>query len=232
MPSEPNISSNASLMPVQPIPEGAKEFSERMQSLLDGTVKDEATVESALAGMDEMLNSIAVKLYSLASMLVGEGEDSVRLVETAVATTDISACSDPIVGRKLSRIALAKAALQMMGERDPASLTAPENVESSGGCIDDDDLDAAGMSSGELEQMMAGPDRDRMRNWLANLPADVRSVFALRAVAGMTAQETADLLTQYGGPKAAGWTVQGVRSVFRNGLCSLASQLLQASVKS
>jgi len=230
MPNQPNYSSSTSLIPPPPIPEGAKEFSERVTGLLDGTAKDEATVARALEGMDAMLDVIASGLYRLASMLVGEGEDSVRLVETAVATTEISACSDPVEGRKLSRAALAKAALQMIAERDASSIAAPEFVQAGGGCIDDEDLDAA--SRGQLEQMMAGPGRDRLRNWLANLPTDVRTVFALRAVAGMTAQEAAVLLSQYGGSKAAGWTADGVRMIFRQGLCSLASQLLQATVNS
>ena len=230
MPNHPNYSSSASLIPPPPIPEGAEEFSERVRGLLDGNAKDEATVERALEGMDAMLDAIASGLYSLASMLVGEGEDSVRLVETAIATTEISACNDPVQGRKLSRAALSKAALQMIATRDAASLSAPEGIEGGGGCIDDDDLDA--VSRNQLEHMMCGKNTDRLRDWLAKLPTDVRTVFALRAVAGMTAQETAEMLAQYGGPKAAAWNADGVRTVFRQGLCSLASQLLQATVKS
>jgi hypothetical protein len=232
MPNEQNSSMQASLIPQEPIPEGAKEFSERLHGLMDGKSKDDATVERALEGMDDMLDTIAARLYSLASMLVGEGEDAVRLVETAIATTDISACSNPVEGRKLSRLALSKAALKEIAERAPDNLAAPEDVEPVGGCIDDDDLEAAGMSRDDLENMMSGPDRDRVRVWLANLSADVRTVFALRAVAGFTAIETAELLAECGGPKAAGWTPDGVRTVFRQGLCSLASQLIQATVKS
>ena len=219
-------------IPPQPIPEGAKDFSDRVRGLLDGKSKDEATVARALEGMDAMLDSIAAGLYSLASMLVGEGEDSVRLVETAVATTEISACEDPVEGRKSSRRALARAALQMIAQRNPGGLAAPEGVAPAGGCIDDDDLDAAGVSPVELERMMSGRDRDRVRNWLENLPVNLRTVFALRAVAGFTAQETAVLLAEYGGPKAAEWNAEGVRTVFRQGLCSIASQLIQASAKS
>ena len=114
----------------------------------------------------------------------------------------------------------------------PGGLAAPEGIEPSGGCIEDDDLEAAGVSRVELEQMMAGPERNRVRNWLENLPADMRTIFALRAVAGFTAPETAALLVENGGPQAAGWTDDGVRAVFRQGLCSIASQLIQASVKS
>jgi hypothetical protein len=226
------ISNLHASIPPQPIPDGAKDFSARVRSLLDGKAKDEATVSRALEGMDALLNTIAAGLYSLASMMVGEGEDSVRLVETAVATTDVSACDDPIEGRKNSRRALAKAALQMIAQRDPASLAAPVGIEPAGGCIGDDDLEAAGVSSVELERMMSGPDRDRVRNWLENLPVDLRIVFALRAVAGLSAPETADLLAEFGGPKASGWNADGVRTVFRQGLCSIASQLIQASTKS
>jgi hypothetical protein len=77
--------------------------------------------------------------------------------------------------------------------------------------------------------MLSGPDRDRVRNWLAELPTTLRTVFALRAVAGLTASETASLLAEHGGAAAAGWTPASVREIFRQGLCSLASQLLHAS---
>ena len=231
MPNEPISISHISIPP-PPIPDGAKDFSDRVRGLLDGKVKDEATVARALEGMDAMMDAIAAGLYSLASMLVGEGEDSVRLVETAVATTEVAACHDPVEGRKSSRRALARAALQMIAQRNPGDLAAPEGIEPSGGCIEYDDLEAAGVSRVELEQMMAGPERNRVRNWLENLPADMRTIFALRAVAGFTAPETAALLVENGGPQAAGWTGDGVRAVFRQGLCSIASQLIQASAKS
>ncbi len=231
MPNEPISISHISIPP-PPIPDGAKDFSDRVRGLFDGKVKDEATVARALEGMDAMMDAIAAGLYSLASMLVGEGEDSVRLVETAVATTEVAACHDPVEGRKSSRRALARAALQMIAQRNPGDLAAPEGIEPSGGCIEDDDLEAAGVSRVELEQMMAGPERNRVRNWLENLPADMRTIFALRAVAGFTAPETAALLVENGSPQAAGWTGDGVRAVFRQGLCSIASQLIQASVRS
>jgi hypothetical protein len=37
------------------------------------------------------------------------------------------------------------------------------------------------------------------------------------------------MLAAHGGPQAAGWTVDAVREFCRQGLCSLASQLIQAS---
>jgi hypothetical protein len=59
----------------------------------------------------------------------------------------------------------------------------------------------------------------------------MRTVFVLRAVAGLSAVETASLLKAHGGPQAASWTPEATREVFRQGLCSLASQLLHASAE-
>lgn len=220
-------SSQASLIPPQPMPEGAQDFSRRVHGLLDGQAKDDATVAEALKGMDAMLDVLAAGMYSMASMLVGEGEEGVRLVETAVATAEVSACQDLAEARMSSRRALAKAALEALELRAPGGLAAPKGVAPAGGCIEDDDLEAAGVSRDELERMIAGPDRDRVRQWLEKLPMAVRTVFVLRAVAGFSAEETAGLLAEHGGPSAAGWSADAVRSVFRQGLCSLASQLIQ-----
>ena len=180
-------------------------------------------------GMDALIDMIAAGLYTMASMLVGEGEESVRLVETAIANADVAACKDATVARQSSRRALCDAALELMARRDAKSLEAPRGLEHVATCIEDDDLDAAGVSPVELEQMMAGPDRGRVRTWLSSLPAAMRTIFVLRAVAGFTAAETAGLLATHGGSAAADWTPEAVRELFRQGLCSLASQMIQAS---
>jgi hypothetical protein len=228
-------SASSSLFPPQPIPEGADAFSRQVHTLLDGRPKDEAAVAHAFDGMDVLFDRIAAGLYSLASMLVGEGEESVSLVETAIATADISSSATALEGRKSSRLALARAALQSIERHHPGSLAAPAVLDARVSCIEDDDLESAGVSADELARMIAGPDRDRVRQWLTGLPIAVRTVFALRAVAGFTAPETASLLAANAGPSAAGqpvepiWTPDAVRELFRRGLCSLASQLLHAS---
>jgi DNA-directed RNA polymerase specialized sigma24 family protein len=180
-------------------------------------------------GGDEIFDQIAAGLYSLASMLVGEGEDSVRLVEMAVANSEDSVCHDPVEAHKSSWRAMCVAALDILLRRDPGSLAAPEGLKPAETCIEDDDLAAAGVSGDELERLLAGLDRDRMRKWLASLPTALRTIFVLRAVAGFTSVEIAALLAAHGGPQAAGWTPAAVGEIFRQGLCSLASQLIQAS---
>jgi len=223
-----------SLIPPQPVPACAQQFTDRVQGLLDGHQKDEATVAKAFEGMDDpvfeqMIDMIAAGLYTLASMVVGEGEDSVRLVETAIANADIAACADATAARKSSRRALCAAALELLASRDANSLEAPQGLEHVATCIEDDDLDAAGVSPVDLEQLLAGPERGRVRTWLSSLPAAMRTIFVLRAVAGFTAAETAGLLAAHGGSAAAGWTSEAVRELFRQGLCSLASQMIHAS---
>lgn len=163
-------------------------------------------------------------------MLVGEGEDSVRLVEIAIANVPANAMHDPAEGRRSCRRALCAAAIELLARRNPAVLAAPGNLHSSGGCIDDEDLDAAAESRVEFERLIAGPDRDRVKRWLADLRADQRCVFVLRVAAGFNAQESAELLAAHGGSQATGWTADAVRAAFRLALCSLASQVLQASV--
>ena len=159
-----------SLIPPKPIPAGADEFSKKVQGLLDGRPKDEATVSRALEGMDAMLDVIAAGLYSMASMLVGEGEDSIGLVETAVARTEVSAGSDAMEARQSSRRALCTAAIELIAKRNPGSLAAPEGLEHASTCIEDDDLDAAGISRQELEQH-AGRSESRKREELDREPA-------------------------------------------------------------
>lgn len=222
-------SPSESLIPPELVPDGAEEFAEKIQGLLDGKPKDASTVEEAFTGMDAMFEIIAAGLYNQASMLVGEGEESIQLVETAVATADVAACDDAAQARKSSRTALAKAAVELLVRRTPGCLDAPSGVEHVSTCIDDDDLDAASESGAELEKMMAGPERGRVRTWLASLPTQQRVIFVLRAVAGFNSAETANLLAEHGGTGAAGWNAEAVREIFRQALCSLASQLLHAS---
>ena len=230
MPEQSNLQKEGAIAP-QPIPAGAEAFARQMHGLMNGRPNDEATVFKAIAGMDDTIELIAAQLYNLASMLVGEGEQSVRLVESAIANAEVSVCCDHEEARKSGNRALAAAALDLLAWRAPGALAAPDGLEPAPTCIEKDDLVSAGISTAELEKMIGGPERERVRSWLEGLPMAQRTVFVLRAVAGFSAAETAILLQTHGGTQAAGWTAEAVREVFRQGLCSLASQLLHASVE-
>ena len=215
-----------------PVSPGAEKFKRTMSSLLDGKPKDDATVERAFEGQDGMFDLIAAKLYSIASMLVGEGEEGIQLVEAAVAHSEVTCCDTAMQAGLSSRRVLAREALTRIAARDAAALASPHGLEHVQTCIEDDDLDAASESGATFERAIAGPNRERVRTWLESLPTAMRVVFTLRAVAGIPAGETAALLVAYGGPKAAGWTADAVREVFQQGLCGLASQLLHEGIKS
>jgi DNA-directed RNA polymerase specialized sigma24 family protein len=184
---------------------------------------------TSLAGFDDLFDSLAAGLYNLASMLVGEGEDSVRLVEKAVQTAEVSSSDMPGQANKEARLALCRAALALLERRNPGTLAAPEGLQHAHTCIEDSDLDAIGVSGEEFSQMLSGPDRDRVRTWLGSLPTEQRVIFVMRAVAGFNSPEAASILASYGGDDTAQWTPDAVREIFRQALCSLASQLIHAT---
>jgi hypothetical protein len=209
-----------SFLPEEPAhPQGA-DFFAQMTEMLDGKPKDPAEVEAALSGWDEVLERIAGDLYRIGSMLLGEGEQTIGLIEQAVTEVDIPSCSTHLEARHKARLTLAAQGIAILQQRDPASLAAPEHEDGPASCIEDDDLDAAGVTPAELEQMLADPGDHRLRNWLEGLSVPLRVIFVLRAVAGLSSPEVAGLLD---------WTPDAVRSTFRQALCSLASQLLQAT---
>jgi DNA-directed RNA polymerase specialized sigma24 family protein len=229
MPSNP-ISLDHSFVPAEPLhPQGAA-FFEQVAGMLDGQPHDPAAVEAALSDWDGLLERIAAELYRISSMLLGEGEESIRLIEQVVATVDLPACHDHLEARHNSRLALGAQAIALLASRDASALAAPAE-EASGpvSCIEDDDLSAAGVTPDELEGMISGPEGRRLRDWLEGLSVPLRAVFVLRAVAGLSSPEVAALLAEHGGASARDWTPDAVRSTFRQALCSLASQLIHTA---
>jgi DNA-directed RNA polymerase specialized sigma24 family protein len=177
------------------------------------------------------MQRLATDLYHVASMLLGEGEDAIGLVEKAIVQADGSSQNVEEAGKTL-RYQLAGEAIALLAQRDGQALASPE-VDNSGpvSCIEGDELDAAGVTSAELEAMLTGPDNAHLRAWIESLPVTLRATFVLRAIAGFSSAETAGLLGEFGGPAAESWTPEGVRTVFRQALCSLAAQLLHATAE-
>src|SRR5271168_1550332 len=196
----------------------------------DNKFVPDAAVEATLAGWDGFLEKIAGELYRIGSMLVGEGEAAIGLIEQVVGSADLPGCCNQAEARHKARLLLGADTIALLRQRDSAlhieSLAAPAEESGPASCIEDDDLDAAGVSPADLEQMISGPESHRLRDWLEGLPASLRVVFVLRAVAGLSSAEVAGLLADHDAP---GWTADAVRSSFRQALCSLASQLIHAT---
>ena len=177
----------------------------------------------------ERLQAVAGELYHLGTMLLGEGEATIGLVEQAIATAEIPACTDEAKALHSARVAMAAKAIELLSQQDGSALAAPSGEFGPPNCIGDDDLDAAGVSAEELERLVSGPGRRQLRQWLESLPVTERTIFVLRAIGGLSTPEVAGLLALHGGRAAQGWMTDAVRNLFRQALCSLASQLLQDS---
>jgi len=227
--SADSISLAGSFVPEEPLdPQGAA-FLEQVSGLLDGQPRDPAVVEAALTGWDGVLERIAADNYRIASMLLGEGEEAIGLIECVVAEFDVRACSNPAEARHNARLLLGADAIAILAQRDAAALAAPKGDSGPSSCIEDDDLEAAGVTPDELEQMISGPEAYRLRNWIEGLSVKLRVIFVLRAVAGLSSAEIAGLFAERGGQGSEDWTPDAVRGAFRQALCSLASQLIHAT---
>ena len=168
----------------------------------------------------------ALELFQMASLLVGDQEQALRLVEECVATSDLDPCAAEPGAEDRVRDRLTQSALSWMRERAPESFAVDETPATLGGCVETDDLEAAGISSAKLAEMLSGEQRQKLRNWLDDLPMAQRAVFVLRAVLGRNNEATAEELRRAGG--SAGWTADQVSLLFRSALCSLANQLAHA----
>jgi DNA-directed RNA polymerase specialized sigma24 family protein len=181
---------------------------------------------------ENQLERIASDLYRVGSMLLGQSEETLTLVERVVLDIDFSAASSRGEALHQARVKLAAQIIESIQRRGTDALAAP--TESDFGpvsCIEDDDLEATGITPAELEQMILGSGSEPLRDWLESLSVPFRTIFVLRAIAGLSTIEVAVLLAEHGGKSAEDWTPDAVRATYRQALCSLATQLIQATAK-
>ena len=168
----------------------------------------------------------ALELFQLASLLVGDQEQALRLVEECVSTSDLDPCAAEPGAEERVREKLTHSALVWMRESDPESFAVEDGPATLGGCVETDDLEAAGFSSAKLAEMLSSGERQKLRAWLDELPMAQRAVFVLRAVLGRNNKSAAEAVKKASG--SAGWTADLVSVTFRSALCSLANQLAHA----
>lgn len=167
----------------------------------------------------------AVEMYQFAALMLGCESEALRLVESTVADADIDPCADPCAARGLVRERVLEGALAIMHRHDPASFADLPASEPISTCIDDEAT--APISSEELTELVAGPDRGLLRAWLDRLSQAQRAVFLQRAVLGRTNADTARAINRFARPSI--WTPEAVGSLFRQALCSLASSLVHSA---
>jgi DNA-directed RNA polymerase specialized sigma24 family protein len=102
----------------------------------------------------------------------------------------------------------------------------PSAAADLGGCVETDELSAAGITREQLDGLLSGGGRTSMRQWLEGLGPVERSVFVLRAVLGRSGAESEQLLQQTTGDP---WTEAHVGGAYRAALCSLASSLVHSA---
>jgi DNA-directed RNA polymerase specialized sigma24 family protein len=177
---------------------------------------------------DVLVQDTAAKLFQTAALLLGDGDEAVRLVEETMSEAEVDPCADGSHATAVLQNQLVQAAIRELSRREPGSFAAAETGSGNTLCIEDDDLTSVGITSAQLSQLLLGEGRDQLRDWLEHLPPAQRAVFVERALLGQDNAATAQTLRVAGGETAAGWTPDKVSGVFRQALCSLANSLVHS----
>jgi DNA-directed RNA polymerase specialized sigma24 family protein len=172
-----------------------------------------------------LFESAAREFYQIAALFVGDETEATKLVEETVAAVDMDPCADSEAARSAASGDLIQRALGRLAEMHPTRMH-PMAAADLGGCVETDDLSAAGITQEQLDRLLSGSDRAHMRRWLESLSPVERSVFVIRAVLGRTGAQAADLLRRTTGDS---WTEAHVGGAYRAALCSLASSLVHST---
>lgn len=174
-----------------------------------------------------VVESAARELYQTAALFVGDETEAIQLVEQTVAAVEMDPCSDGEAARAAANSDLVRRALARVAALEPARMH-PSAATDLGGCVETDDLGAAGITREQLDDLLSGAERTRMRQWLEGLGPVERSVFVLRAVMGRSGAEAAQLLHETTGDL---WTEAPVGGAYRAALCSLATSLVHSAAR-
>jgi DNA-directed RNA polymerase specialized sigma24 family protein len=187
-------------------------------------IPDSAT-DCADCNENALVESAARELYQTAALFVGDESEAIQLVEQTVASVEMDPCADGEAARTAASRDLVQRALARVAVLRSAQMH-PSAAADLGGCVETDELSAAGITREQLEGLLSGTGRTRMREWLEGLGPAERSVFVLRAVLGRSGAESEHLLQQATGDS---WTEAHVGGAYRAALCSLASALVHSA---
>jgi hypothetical protein len=189
----------------------------------DQHCRDVASAAASQAG------ATAGEFFQIAALILGNEDEAVSTVEEALANVDVDPCADSNTAHDKVRNRLIDGAVRRLDLLSPGAFATPPEVEGPSTCIETDDLSAAGLTSEQLEGLLTGPGRAKMRQWLEQLAPALRAIFVLRAVVGQDGERTAQNLRRSGAAGAQGWHREQVGAAYRQALCSLASSLMSSN---
>jgi DNA-directed RNA polymerase specialized sigma24 family protein len=175
-----------------------------------------------------MAEDTALQLFQIAALMLGDEQEAVSLVEEVVAKVEADPCAEGTLAYAEARTLLVRTAVQKLAGIYPEAFVVPTGQPADAGCIETDDLGAAGLSGDQFGALISGAGRAGMREWLERLAPALRAIFVLRAVAGQDGEQTAESLRQSGARGAQAWRRDQVGTAYRQALCSLATCLMSA----
>jgi DNA-directed RNA polymerase specialized sigma24 family protein len=176
-----------------------------------------------------MAEDTALQLFQIAALMLGDEQEAVSLVEEVVAKVEADPCAEGTLAYAEARTLLVRTAVQRMAGLYPEAFAVPTaQPAADAGCIETDDLGAAGFTGEQFGALVSGAGRAGMREWLERLAPALRAIFVLRAVAGQDGEQTAESLRQSGATGAQGWRRDQVGTAYRQALCLLATCLMSA----
>jgi hypothetical protein len=184
-------------------------------------MSEQACNEVALTAQDSVED-----LYQIAALMLGDEEEAASLVEEVVAHMDADPCADSVAANAQARSRLGETAVRRLAQLHPGAFSVPPASEAASGCIDAEDLGAAGLTGEELSALVRTQGRVKVRGWLEQLTPALRAIFVLRAIAGQDGEGTAESLRRSGAEGAEVWKREQVRTAYRQALCSLATSLI------
>ncbi|MBT9331015.1 hypothetical protein [Paracidobacterium acidisoli] len=175
-----------------------------------------------------MAENAAMELYQIAALMLGNETEALGLVEETIAGVEIDPCADASAAGEIAQQRLISVAIRRMDEQNPKAFVPAPAEAGPAGCIQEDDIAAAGLSTENMAELISGSGRDRLRAWLDQLPLAQRVIFVQRAVLGRDNARTAYTMDE-SLPASRGWSAEQVSQLFRQALCSLANSLVHAA---
>ena len=190
------------------------------------TAIPEPTPDCTDCNDSDLFESVARELYQTAALFVGDENEAMQLVEETVASVEMDPCADGDAARSAANRDLVQRALARVAALRPAQMH-PSAAADLGGCVETDDLSAAGITRRAigwpaLRQLAARACGSGWRDW-------GRWSAAYLCCARCWAATEPSPPNCCSRRRAIPWTETHVGGAYRAALCSLASSLVHSA---